>query len=347
MEVRRNPEGLGLNFEGDGPRALEGVAEFDAAGVSDLAFVGNRKAAEQAPASAAGCLIVPMEYPNAEQRTVIRSRHPRTDFARAIRLFHPVPRRLEGIHPTAKVAYDAIVAESASISADVVIGSGCVVGEGTYLAPGVVVGDFVRIGSGCTIHPNVTIYDEVEIGDRVVLHAGCVLGADGFGYVMNEGRYEQFPQVGRVVIEDDVELGVNTTVDRAAVGVTLIGEGTKIDNLVHIGHNCRIGRHVVIVAQTGLSGGVTIEDYAVIGGQVGIGDKARIESRATVGSGSGILTSKIVRSGEVVWGTPARPLKEYLVQLANLAKIGKMREQIASLREKVEKLEGRQQTPPS
>lgn len=347
MEIRRIAEILGLTFEGDGERQVEGVAELGAAGVSDLAFVGNRKAAEQAPVSAAGCLLVPMEYPNTEQRTVIRSRRPRMDFARAVRLFHPLPRRLEGIHPAAKVSYNAMVAESASVSADVVIGSGSVVGEGTYLAPGVVIGDFVRIGAHCTIHPNVTIYDEVEIGDRVVLQAGCVLGADGFGFVMNDGRYEQFPQVGRVVIEDDVELGVNTTVDRAALGVTLIGEGTKIDNLVHIGHNCRIGKHVVIVAQTGLSGGVIVEDYAVIGGQVGIGDKARIETRATVGSGSGILTSKIVRSGEVVWGTPARPLKEYLVQLANLAKIGKIREQIASLREKVEKLEAREQSPPS
>ena len=244
MEVRRIAESLGLTFEGDGERALEGVAEFDAAGVSDLAFVGNRKAAEQAPASAAGCLIVPMEYPNAVQRTVIRSRHPRTDFARAIRLFHPVPRRLEGIHPTAKVAYDAIVAESASISADVVIGSGCVVGEGTYLAPGVVVGDFVRIGSGCTIHPNVTIYDEVEVGDRVVLHAGCVLGADGFGYVMKR-PLRAVPTSGRVVIEDD-ELGVNTTVDRAARSHS--DRRAPKSTILSYRHNAAL-RHVVIVAR--------------------------------------------------------------------------------------------------
>lgn len=347
MKVRRIAETLGLTFEGDGERQIESVSELGSAGVSDISFVGNRKAAEQAPVSAAGCLLVPVEYPNAEQRTVIRSRQPRMDFARAVRLFHPLPTRLAGIHPTAKVSYDAVVAESASISADVVIGSESVIGEGTYVAPGVVIGDFVRIGAHCTIHPNVTIYDDVEIGDRVVLQAGCVLGADGFGFVMNEGSYEQFPQVGRVVIEDAVEIGVNSTVDRAALGVTLIGEGTKIDNMVHIGHNCRIGRHVVIAAQTGLSGGVIVEDYAIIGGQVGIGDKARIETRAILGSGCGILTSKIVRSGEVVWGTPARPLKDYLVQLANLAKIGKIREQIATLREKVEKLETRITAPPS
>jgi UDP-3-O-[3-hydroxymyristoyl] glucosamine N-acyltransferase len=158
---------------------------------------------------------------------------------------------------------------------------------------------------------------------------------------MNDGRYEQFPQVGRVVLEDNVELGANTCVDRAALGVTFVGKGTKIDNMVHIAHNCRIGQHVVIAAQTGLSGGVVVEDYAVIGGQVGIGDKARIETRATLGSGSGVLTSKIVRAGEVVWGTPARPLKEYLHQLANVARLGRIREQIAELRQKVERLESK------
>lgn len=347
MEVWRIAEALGLTFEGNGERRIEGVAELGLAGAADLAYAGNRKALEEAPVSAAGCLIVPADYPNTEQRTLIRSRQPRADFAHAVRLFHPRPTRMPGIHPAAKVAGDAVIAGSASISADAVIGSGSVIGANSYVAPGVVIGDFVRIGAHSTIHPNVTIYDEAVIGDHVVLHAGCVLGADGFGFVMSNGRYEQFPQVGRVVIEDYVEIGVNSTVDRAALGVTRIGEGTKIDNMVHIGHNCRIGKHVIIVAQTGLSGGVIVEDYAVIGGQVGIGDKARIETRATLGSGCGVLSSKIVRAGEVVWGTPARPLKEYLVQLANLSKLGKLREQVASMRERLEKLEAKLPAPPA
>jgi UDP-3-O-[3-hydroxymyristoyl] glucosamine N-acyltransferase len=341
MEVRRIAEQLGLTFEGDGERLIEGVAELGSAGSSDLSFVGSRKAVEQAPESAAGCLIVAQDYPNTERRTVLRSTAPRTDFARAMRIFHPLPVRFAGVHPTAKIAFDASVGEGVSISADVIVGSGSHIGDGTYLAPGCVIGDFVRIGDHCTIHPNVTIYDEVEIGNHAVIHAGCVLGADGFGFVMSQGRYEKFPQVGRVVLEDHVELGANTCVDRAALGVTRIGEGTKIDNMVHIGHNCRIGKHVVIAAQTGLSGGVVVEDYAVIGGQVGIGDKARIGTRATLGSGCGILTSKIVRPGDVVWGTPARPLREYLVQLANLSKIGLIREQLAGLRAAVERLEAR------
>jgi UDP-3-O-[3-hydroxymyristoyl] glucosamine N-acyltransferase len=156
---------------------------------------------------------------------------------------------------------------------------------------------------------------------------------------MEGDRYQKFPQVGRVEIGDDVEIGANTCIDRAALGVTSIGEGTKIDNMVHIGHNCRIGKHVVIAAQTGFSGGVAIEDYAVVGGQVGIGDKARVETRAVLGSGCGVLTSKIVRSGQVVWGTPARPLKQYLEQLANLARLPEMRRTLEDLRKRVADLE--------
>jgi UDP-3-O-[3-hydroxymyristoyl] glucosamine N-acyltransferase len=189
------------------------------------------------------------------------------------------------------------------------------------------------------LHANVTIYDNVDIGRGVILHSGCVIGADGFGYVFENDRYHKFPQVGRVEIGDFVEIGANSCVDRAALGVTLIGEGTKLDNMVHVGHNCRIGRHVVVAAQTGFSGGVVVEDYAVIGGQVGIGDKARIQSRAVLGSGCGILSSKIVRAGETVWGTPARPLREHLEQLANLARLPEMRREMGELRRRLARLE--------
>jgi UDP-3-O-[3-hydroxymyristoyl] glucosamine N-acyltransferase len=189
------------------------------------------------------------------------------------------------------------------------------------------------------LYANVTVYHRVQIADRVILHSGCVLGADGFGFAFTGERYEKFPQVGRVIIHDDVEIGANACVDRGALGNTEIGQGTKLDNMVHVGHNCRIGRHVVIAAQTGLSGGVIIEDYAILGGQIGIGDKARIESHAVLGSGSGVLTSKIVRSGEPVWGTPARPLRQYLQQLAMMSRLPRMREEIASLKQRIAELE--------
>jgi carbonic anhydrase/acetyltransferase-like protein (isoleucine patch superfamily) len=186
----------------------------------------------------------------------------------------------------------------------------------------------------------VHIYPGVEIGQRVIIHSGAVIGADGFGFVFEEGRYEKFPQVGRVVIGNDVEIGANCTIDRAALGVTSIGDGTKLDNLVHIAHNCRIGRHVVIAAQTGLAGGTVIEDYAVIGGQVGMGDNVTVKSGAVIGSGAGILSSKVVRGGgEVWWGTPARPLKEYLETLAHLSRLPQLRREVEELRKRISELE--------
>jgi UDP-3-O-[3-hydroxymyristoyl] glucosamine N-acyltransferase len=209
------------------------------------------------------------------------------------------------------------------------------IGERTRIGPNCTIGPDTRIGADGLLHAHVTIYEHVSIGDRAVLHSGCVLGADGFGFVRGPDGYRKFPQIGRVEIGDDVEIGANSCVDRAALGVTRIGDGVKLDNLVHIGHNCSIGKHVVIAAQTGLSGGVVVEDYAVIGGQVGIGDKARIETGAVLGSGCGILTSKIVRKGQVVWGTPARPLKEHLEQLASLSRLPKLRKQIAELEKRL------------
>jgi UDP-3-O-[3-hydroxymyristoyl] glucosamine N-acyltransferase len=220
-----------------------------------------------------------------------------------------------------------------------VVGDGTRIGVATSIGAGCVVGKRVMLGEGCVLHPNVTVYDNVDIGRGTILHSGCVIGADGFGYVMEHERWHKFPQVGRVEIADFVEIGANSCVDRAALGVTSIGEGTKLDNMVHVGHNCRIGKHVVVAAQTGFSGGVVVEDYAVIGGQVGIGDKARIESRAVLGSGCGVLTSKIVRSGETVWGTPARPLKQHLEQLANLARLPEVRREVADLKRRLAELE--------
>jgi UDP-3-O-[3-hydroxymyristoyl] glucosamine N-acyltransferase len=171
-----------------------------------------------------------------------------------------------------------------------------------------------------------TVYPGVRLGDRVIVHSGAVLGSDGFGYVRDQatGHYEKFPQVGRLEIEDDVEIGANTTIDRGALDVTRIGRGTKIDNLVHIAHNCQIGEDVVIAAQTGLSGSITIERNVVLGGQVGIGEHARIEEGVMLGGQGGVLPNKILRGkGIAFWGTPAKPVREYLKELAVLARLAK------------------------
>jgi UDP-3-O-[3-hydroxymyristoyl] glucosamine N-acyltransferase len=208
----------------------------------------------------------------------------------------------------------AVITGHAAIGENTRIGSNCVVGRG------------VKIGRECEIYPNVTIYAGTTLGDRVIVHAGAVLGSDGFGYVRDpeSGRYEKFPQVGRLVIEDDVEIGANTTIDRGALDETRIGRGTKIDNLVHIGHNCRLAENVVIAAQTGLSGSIVIENNVVLGGQVGIGEHARIEEGVMLGGQGGVLPNKVLRGkGVAFWGTPAQPVRQYLKQLAALARLSK------------------------
>jgi UDP-3-O-[3-hydroxymyristoyl] glucosamine N-acyltransferase len=339
MRVRELAEWLGGTFEGDGEKELSGVAPLETAGATDVSFVGNRKAALQAESSAAGCLIVPMEWPSPSSRTVIRAGEPRTAFARAMNRFYPTAELKPGVHASAVVGNDVEMGALVHIGAHAVVGDGTRIGVATSIGAGCIVGKRVALGEGCVLHPNVTVYDNVDIGRGSVLHSGCVIGADGFGYVMEHGRWHKFPQVGRVEIADFVEIGANSCVDRAALGVTSIGEGTKLDNMVHVGHNCRIGKHVVVAAQTGFSGGVVVEDYAVIGGQVGIGDKARIETRAVLGSGCGVLSSKIVRSGETVWGTPARPLKQHLEQLANLARLPGLRREVGELKRRLAELE--------
>ena len=340
MRVRELAEWLGATFEGDGERDLTGVAPLETAGDSEVSFVGSRKAAAQAQDSAAGCLIVPTEWPSPSQRTVIRAPEPRTAFARAMSRFYPTLEIKPGVHPTAVVAKDVEMGAMVYVGPHAVVGEGTRLGVAASIGAGCYVGKRVLVGEGCVLHPNVTVYDNVDIGRGSILHSGCVIGADGFGYVMEHERWHKFPQVGRVEIGDFVEIGANSCVDRAALGVTSIGEGTKLDNMVHVAHNCRIGCHVVVAAQTGFSGGVTVGDYAVVGGQVGIGDKARIESRAVLGSGCGVLTSKIVRSGETVWGTPARPLKQHLEQLANLARLPELRREVADIKRRLTELEG-------
>ena len=339
MRVRELAEWLGATFEGDGEKEITGVATLESAADWEVSFVANRKAASQAEASGAGCLIVLPEWPSPSPRTVIRAPEPRTAFARVMSRFHPTVELKPGVHPSAVIGAGVEMGALARIGPHAVVGDGTRFGVACQIGAGCYVGKRVALGDGCVLHPNVTVYDNVDIGRGSILHSGCVIGADGFGYVMDRERWQKFPQVGRVEIGDFVEIGANSCVDRAALGVTSIGEGTKLDNMVHVGHNCRIGRHVVVAAQTGFSGGVVVEDYAVIGGQVGVGDKARIESRAVLGSGCGVLTSKIVHSGETVWGTPARPLRQHLEQLANLARLPELRREVAEIKRRLAEIE--------
>jgi UDP-3-O-[3-hydroxymyristoyl] glucosamine N-acyltransferase len=314
-----------LPIRGDASTKIDGAAVLEDAGPHQLAFVGAAKLFDAALQSKAGCLIALSEYPGTPAQTILESPQPRADFAKALALLYPAAPARPGIHPSAVIGDGAVIEATAEIGPFVSIGPGTKIGARTRIGNGSAICAGVIIGDDCILHPRVTIYERIIIGSRSIVHSGAVIGADGFGFELSGGQYRKVPQVGTVEIGDDVEIGANTCIDRATLGATVIGAGTKLDNMVHIAHNCRIGRHVVIAAQTGLAGGVTIGDYAVVGGQVGVGDKARIEAKAIVGSGAGILTSKIVRAGEPVWGTPARPLRQYLAQLATLARFSKQR----------------------
>lgn len=338
LTVAEIAELCGGKAEGDLTLQITSASTLDDATSAQLSFAATRKAIGMVERSKAGCLLVPSTFDRPPNRTVVWVENPRAAFARIIGILYPEASP-KGIHPSANIASSAKINPDCFIGPNVTIGENARVGSLCVIHAGCFLGDEVFLDDCCVLHPNVTIYRGVRIGRRSILHAGCVIGADGFGFAFTGENYEKFPQIGTVQIDDDVEIGANSCVDRAALGVTRIGQGTKIDNLVHVAHNCQIGKHVVIAAQTGFSGAVTVGDFAVVGGQVGVGDKATIESKAVVGSGSGILTSKIVRAGDPVWGTPARPLKQHLDQLAALGKLPRALDELKDLEQRMHRLE--------
>lgn len=311
----------------DPDRELSGVASIAGARGSDIVFAEDAAVLRDALSSQAGAVIV-SDKVNASAgesgKALLVVSKPKLAFARAAKLL--CSREVEAeIHPTAQIAADVVRGRRISVGAYAVIDAGAHLGDETVIGAGAVIGRGVKLGRECRIYPKVVIYPGTEMGDRVVVHAGAVLASDGFGYVRDDetGEYTQFPQQGRLVIEDDVEIGANTTIDRGALEETRIVRGVKIDNLVHIGHNVRVEQNVVIAAQTGISGSSIIRAGAVVGGQVGIGDHAEIGEGVILGSGSGVLTHKKLKGvGVVHWGRPARPLRQYLKELAAMGRLG-------------------------
>lgn len=330
MTVGEIAQLVGGKVCGDGTAQITGVAQLKDAQAPDLAYADGARALAAAAASRAGCILA-ARGASLPGHTIVEVASPKQAFIRAARALVPQVPPAPGIHPSAVIASSARLEQGVYAGPRVVIEDRARVGAGTALHAGVTVGARAEIGQGCVLHPGVILYPNARLGNRVTLHAGAVIGGDGFGYVFSDGRHEKFPQLGGVVIEDDVEIGCNATVDRGSLGTTVIGEGTKIDNLVQIAHNVRIGRHVVIAAQTGVSGSVDIGDYTVIGGQVGIGDHVRIERRAVIGAGSGVLPGKIIREGDVVWGTPSRPLAEIKELYAYFARLPQLARRLARI----------------
>jgi len=310
---------------GDGSVKVANVASVANAQAGDLVFVESAKHLELAMKSRASAVIV--RESDAEITTtkpLLINPNPRLAFATAAKLLYPRKEFPGEIHPMAVVDPRATVAPSSSVDAHAVVEANARVGEHCFIAAGCYIGEGVVVGDDCELYPRVVVYPGTTIGRRVTVHAGAVLGSDGFGFVRDEkfGRYVKFPQVGRLVIGDYVEIGANCTIDRGALDETVIGPGTKLDNMVHIGHNASIGANVVIAAQTGVSGSSSIGDECVVGGQVGIADHVTIESGAILGAQSGIPSNKTIRGkGVVFWGTPARPIKQYLKELAVLSRL--------------------------
>ncbi len=323
---------------GAGKPEILRVAGLEAAGENEISFVETIEKAEFAERLAqtkAACLIVPDDFDAPLPCPFIQVKNPKLAFAKIAEKLHPFDWRTADNHKTAVIdsPLDDILANF--IGAFVTIGKNCFINYGTQILDGTRIGNNVSIGKNSIIHPNCVIYDGVSIGHDCIIHAGTIIGADGFGFVRDGANgYVKFPQIGTVVIEDDVEVGSNSCIDRGALGETRIGEGTKIDNLVQIAHNVQIGKRVVIASQTGISGSTIIEDDCVIGGQVGFGDHATVKSGAIIGSKAGVLPGKIVRAG-VWWGVPVQPLDEYKRQNAMVKALPRLREEIKELKRQI------------
>ena len=318
---------LGARVAGDAGAEIEGVASIARAAPADLVFVEQERHFQAALQSRAGAVIAGAFAENsAASKPLLIAAHPRLAFAKAAELLSGCDEHRPGIHPRAVVDGSASLARDVAVDACALVQQRARIGERTWIGAGSLVGEGVTIGDDCRIYPHVTIYPGTHIGRRVTVHAGAVLGSDGFGYVRDpeSGSHIKFPQIGTLEIADDVEIGANSTIDRGALEATRIGRGTKIDNLVHVGHNCRIGEHVIIAAQAGFSGSVVVEDNVVAGGQVGIADHVCIQEGVLLGAQCGVPSHKIIRGkGVAFWGTPARPLGKYLKSLAALARLGK------------------------
>jgi UDP-3-O-[3-hydroxymyristoyl] glucosamine N-acyltransferase len=328
-------EAVGAKLEGDGGIELRGVAAPERAGPHDLIYVEKAKHAERAIASAALC-VVAAENISLPGKTILRDKQPKVAFAKAAALILERAPIARGIHPTAIIAPLARVSASAGIGPFAVIGEDAHIGDGTQIGAHCVIGAGSWIGEQCRVHPRVTLYAGVRIGHRVEIHSGAVIGADGFGYAQGDGRYWKFPQAGIVEIADDVEIGANTTIDRGSLDDTRIGEGVKLDNLVHIAHNCQIGAHTVMAAQAGLSGSCEFGAHVVVGGQAGFGEQCYLEDGAVIGGQAGVLGGKTIRAGQTVWGTPARPLEKFKEQFAWQARLPDLAARIKELEAKLE-----------
>jgi UDP-3-O-[3-hydroxymyristoyl] glucosamine N-acyltransferase len=328
---------LGGTVVGDGALLIRGVAGIREAQPGDVTFLANSRYEGYLTETRASAVICD-RTPRITEVTLLQVDHPYLAFQKAVRLFRPeLYNPLPGVHPTAVVSPAAHVGEGASVGPHCTVEPGARIGAHTVLMAGCYVGVQATIGEHCLLYPRVVVREECVLGNRCILHAGAVIGADGFGFAFDDGRYHKVAQVGNVVVGDDVEIGANTTVDRATTDSTRIGDGTKIDNLVQIGHNVVIGRHCIIVAQVGISGSTELEDFVTIGGQAGIVGHVKLGRGVQVGAQSGV--TKSVPTDTTVFGTPASPLTLVKRINAYLQRLPLLFDRTKALEAKVARLE--------
>lgn len=335
---------VGGEVLGDGARTIRGINALAEAGPDELSFYGNPKYRKDYEATRAGAVLVLPDAPTPEGRTVIRVAMPHLAFAKVTSLLFPSRRPAAGVHPRAVVHPDAVVHREASILANAVVEAGAHIGARTVLHPGVYVGEGAHIGEDCVLYPNVTLREGCRLGDRVILQANAVIGADGFGFAFDPGaqngpEHYKVPQVGIVRIEDDVEIGAGTCVDRATFGETVIGRGTKIDNLVQIAHNVQVGPLSIICAQAGVSGSAQLGTGVLLAGQVGVVGHIKVGDLARVGAQSGVAQS--VPDGATLSGSPAIPHRQWLKNVAAQSQLSELVREVRQLRRQVDELKGR------
>ncbi len=325
-------EHIGARLEGHGETILAGVAAPETACAEDLIYLDSPKFVERAEGSAARCVVTSEQF-RISGKTLLLAGNPKLAFAKAAAWLAPRAAIADRIHPSAVIDPTAKLAAGVCVGAYAVIESGASLGARTQIGPHCVIGANSSLGEDCRLHARVTLYPGSRLGHRVILHSGAVIGSDGFGFVFGEGCFWPFPQVGSVELADDVEVGANSTVDRGSLAHTRLGQGTKLDNLVHVAHNVQIGKHTVVAAQTGISGSSTLGNHVLVGGQVGIADNCEIQDGAILGAQAGIPSGKTIRAGHVVWGTPARPLERFKQQYAWFARLPELADRVRKLEE--------------
>lgn len=323
--------------EGDENTRISGISNIEDAQDGDITFAENDKLLNSAIGSRASAVIAPVNGV-ATEKTLIRVKNPKFAFAQVLRIFAPEPKLYQGIHPTAILGQSVTLGDRVSIHAYAVVGDNVKIGSNCVIYPFAYVGDNVTLGDNCVVYPHVVLHNDTEIGNCVVIHSGSILGTDGFGYMFIENRHHKIPQIGRVIVEDDVEIGANVTIDRARTGSTRIGAGSKIDNLVHIGHNVTVGRNCVIVAQVGVSGSVEIGDGVILAGQVGVKDHVKIGDGSIVCAQAGVIGD--LPRGSFVSGPQGRPHQQEMRSQAVHGKLPDMQRRLRDLEQRLARLEG-------